>query len=55
MQLNENNIGAYVISNQRELNVSNMVLIPDYNETYIGRHWDGSQWSKERYDTEIEV
>ena len=32
-----------------------MVLIPDYNETYIGRHWDGNQWNKERYDTEIEV
>lgn len=55
VQLNENNIGAFIISSPRKLNASNMVLIPDYNETYIGRHWDGNQWSEERYDTEVEV
>lgn len=55
VQLNENNIGAFIISSPRKLNTSNMVLIPDYNETYIGRHWDGKQWSEERYDTEVEV
>lgn len=35
MQLNENNIGAYVISSPRKLNVSNIVLILDYEEVSI--------------------
>ena len=29
--------------------------IPEYNETYVGRMWDGTQWSQERYEPSIEV
>lgn len=35
MQLNENNIGAYVIFSPRKLNISNMILILDYEEVSI--------------------
>ena len=55
VQLNENSVGVCIISSCKKLNTSNAIEIPEYNETYIGRMWDGTQWSQERYDSSIEI
>ena len=55
VQLNENNVGIQLISATKKISATNVIEIPEYNETYIGRVWDGTQWSQERYDSSIEV
>ena len=48
-QLNENNICIGISSLKSEVQVDNMVQIPEYSEDYIWRKFEDEKWSEEKF------
>ena len=43
-QINDSSICYALLQTYAQINASNMISIPSYDETYLGKRWTGTSW-----------
>lgn len=43
-QINESSVCYALLQTYAQINVANMISIPAYDESYLGKQWTGASW-----------